>query len=393
VRRFLIFWALILCLARSSASQAPTDSSNTASNSETSRDAQDRVCSTCHQDKSNSYRLTAHFRTSRMPTPTSIAGSFVPGKNTMATFNPQLSFRMEERDGSFYQTELLQKPSQPVRRSEQIGIVVGSATKGQTYLYWQGDRLFELPVSYWTALKSWVNSPGYIDGSADFDRPVTPRCLECHATFFQPLASSPSDNQYNTRNFVLGISCERCHGATGMHVEDASKSPSAATKNPLPPLGLDRDRQIDICAQCHGGVGKPIAASFSFQPGAILSAYLSLPQPGPKEPVDVHGNQVALLLRSSCYRSSPTMSCSTCHDVHAPERSAASYSAVCLDCHQQKDCGMFAKRGSAIAQDCIDCHMPVQDSQSLALDTDAETRLPAKVRNHWIRVYTNTNTR
>jgi hypothetical protein len=105
----------------------------------------------------------------------------------------------------------------------------------------------------------------------------------------------------------------------------------------------------------------------------------------------VHGNQVALLERSLCYRSSSTMSCSTCHDVHAPEKSAASYSSVCLKCHQQKDCGMFAKRGAAIAQDCINCHMPVQDSKSLALDTDEETRLPAKVRNHWIRVYAKTN--
>lgn len=391
MRTLLVFSALFLALVPPAEAQSPTQSPASVSNSETVRHAEDRVCSTCHQEKYTSYQLTAHYRTSQMPTKTSIAGSFAPGQNTMATFNPQLSFHMEERNGLFYQTELLQKPSQPIRRSEQIGIVVGSATKGQTYLYWQGDRLFELPVSYWTALKSWVNSPGYIDGAADFDRPVTPRCLECHATFFESLAPSSSDNQYNKQNFVLGISCERCHGASGTHVDRASKAASVASPNPLPPLGLARDRQIDICAQCHGGVGKPIAPSFSFQPGALLSQYLSLPQPGPMEPVDVHGNQVALLERSLCYQSSSTMSCSTCHDVHAPEKSAASYS-VCLNCHQQKDCGMFAKRGAAIAQDCINCHMPIQDSKSLALDTDEETRLPAKVRNHWIRVYTTTNT-
>jgi hypothetical protein len=391
VRSFSIFCVLLLCLVPPVKAQVPTESPTTASNRDIARHAEDRVCSTCHQDKFSSYQLTAHFRTSRMPTIASIAGSFVPGQNTMATFNPQLSFLMEERNGFFYQTELLQKPNQPIQRSVQIGIVVGSATKGQTYLYWQGDSLFELPVSYWTALKSWVNSPGYIDGSADFDRPVTPRCLECHATFFESLASSPSSNRYNKQNFVLGISCERCHGPSGMHLDSVSKASANVSPNPLPPLGLARDRQIDICAQCHGGVGKPIAPSFSFQPGALLSQYVFLPQPGPKEQVDVHGNQVALLERSLCYRSSSTMSCSTCHDVHAPEKSAASYSSVCLKCHQQKDCGMFAKRGAAIAQDCINCHMPVQDSKSLALDTDEETRLPAKVRNHWIRVYAKSN--
>lgn len=392
MRSLLILGALSFCFTSPIQGQAPIKSPATVSNQIAAFYAGDRVCSTCHQDKSSSYQLTAHYRTSRVPTKSSIAGSFVPGKNTMTTFNPELSFRMEERNGLFYQTELLQKPDQPLRRSEQIGIVVGSATKGQTYLYWQGDRLFELPVSYWTALKSWVNSPGYVDGSADFDRPVTPRCLECHATFFEPLASSPSDNQYNKQNFVLGISCGRCHGAAEMHVDSASKTTRDVTSNSLPPLGLARDRQIDICAQCHGGVGKPITPSFSFHPGSLLSQYLSLPKPGPMEQVDVHGNQVALLERSLCYQSSPTMSCSTCHDVHAPELPAASYSVVCLKCHQQKDCGMFTKRGAVIAQECIDCHMPVQDSKALALDADEDTRLPAKVRNHWIRVYAKTST-
>lgn len=173
MRRFSISCVMMLCVLPSLKAQIPAES--LASNTETARHAEDRVCSPCHQDKYSSYQLTAHYRTSRMPTKNSVAGSFAPGQNTMTTFNPQLSFLMEEHNGLFYQTELLQKPSQPIRRSEQIGIVVGSSTKGQTYLYWREDRLFELPVSYWSALKSWVNSPGYIDGSADFDRPVTPR--------------------------------------------------------------------------------------------------------------------------------------------------------------------------------------------------------------------------
>lgn len=41
-----------------------------------------------------------------------------------------------------------------------------------------------------------------------------------------------------------------------------------------------------------------------------------------------HGNQVGLLERSRCYIASPNMSCSTCHDVHTPEKPVALYSAL-----------------------------------------------------------------
>jgi hypothetical protein len=305
----------------------------------------------------------------------------------MSTLNPELTFSMEARDGHFYQTALRQKEARITRRTERIDLVIGSATKGQTYLYWKQNGLFELPVSYWTELNRWVNSPGYVDGSADFDRPVTPRCLECHATYFQQNGSLPSDNHFNKVNFVLGISCERCHGPGMEHVQNHSaNSGSSIGKKPTPPLGLRRDRQIDVCAQCHGGVGEPIAPAFSFRPGETLSEYVRLQEPTATDRIDVHGNQVTLLKRSRCFQSSPGMSCSTCHDVHAPERPAADYSAGCLECHQVEQCGMVRKVGNQIASNCIDCHMPVQASNLLVLDAD-DTRLKARVRNHWIRVY------
>jgi hypothetical protein len=36
--------------------------------------------------------------------------------------------------------------------TERFDYVIGSGGKGQTYLYWKGDLLFQLPVSYWTEL-------------------------------------------------------------------------------------------------------------------------------------------------------------------------------------------------------------------------------------------------
>jgi hypothetical protein len=355
--------------------------------------AGDTACRECHQEKFDSYLATAHHRTSRLPNSESIAGHFSAHENLMTTFNPELSFRMESRDGHFYESAVVSKPGHAHKRTEEIDIVIGSGNKGQTYLYWKGNRLFELPVSYWTALKRWVNSPGYVDGSADFDRPVTSRCVECHATYFQKLTSTPLDNQYNKDNIVLGISCERCHGPGLSHIQNhTGKGANAGSIAPMPPIGLARDREIDICAQCHGGVGQSLAPAFSFQPGEDLSKTILLQQSTSPKQVDVHGNQVILLQRSRCFLSSPNLSCSTCHDVHSVERPAASYSAQCLHCHQQQQCGMFASLGAQIATNCIDCHMPVQESKLLVLDTD-DTRLKARVRNHWIGIYPSQATR
>src|SRR5438876_6857553 len=88
---------------------------------------------------------------------------------------------------------------------------------------------------------------------------------------------------------------------------------------------LPRDRQMDLCALCHGGLGKELAPAFSFVPGQALEQYLELPRPDPAARLDVHGNQVALLERSRCYQESGTMTCVTCHDVHQPQRDAAAF--------------------------------------------------------------------
>src|SRR5208282_1460792 len=213
---------------------------------------------------------------------------------------------------------------------------------------------------------------------------------ECHATYIQQNGSLPSDNHLNKETIVLGISCERCHGPGADHVQNHSVNSSnpanAPRKNTMPPLTLSRDRQIHICAQCHSGAGEPLAPAFSFKPGDAISDYVKFPEPNATDRLDVHGNQVTLLKRSRCFQSSPGMSCATCHDPHAPERPAAEYSVRCLDCHQAQQCGEVRKVGKQLASNCIDCHMPVQSSNLLVLDAD-DTRLKAKVRNHWIRVY------
>ena len=169
-------------------------------------------CLSCHEAQ-RKYLGTAHHLTSQPATANSIAGSFAPGKNILKTTQRELSYRMEARQDGFFQTGVLGTPPDTISIAERFDLVIGSGRKGQTYLYWgKEDQLFQLPVSYWTEVGSWVNSPGYGDRTIEFSRPVVPRCLECHATYFEPrirIRESISQNELHTRYLMREVPWSR----------------------------------------------------------------------------------------------------------------------------------------------------------------------------------------
>jgi hypothetical protein len=336
----------------------------------------DDACRSCHAAQVESFHQTAHFLTSSAPTAKSILGKFTSGDNVLKTVNPNLYFRMEAKDGGFFQTAVAPAGS----HTERFAVVVGSGEKGQTYLFWDGDQLFQLPVSYWTNL-GWVNSPGYRDGFADFERAIIPRCLECHATYFQALP--PPSNRYRDAGFSLGIQCEKCHGPGREHAEQEKSRPSSPTSI-LNPALFTRDRQLDLCAWCHAGHGKPLLPWFSYLPGNPLGKYMHFPPADPNTPLDVHGNQVDMLKQSRCFRESG-MTCLTCHNVHAPQHNLAEFSQRCLTCHKP-DSATFARPDHKVSDNCIDCHMPKQETNLIVFDF-AGKKVRPQMRNHWIKVY------
>jgi hypothetical protein len=346
----------------------------------------DEKCLSCHEEH-KSYHRTAHHLTSQPASRDSIAGKFSTGDNILKTSEPELHYRMEARKDGLYQTAVLGTPPDIASISERFDLVVGSGRKGQTYLYWgKAEQLFQLPVSYWTELGKWVPSPGYDDKVVNFSRPVLPRCLECHASLFEPLAGSSANNRYRQSGYILGISCERCHGPGREHAEINSsknvKPPSQAIVNPA---RLSRTRQIGLCSLCHGGIGVAKAPVFSYVAGDALEEFIQLEIPKPSEPLDVHGNQVALLERSRCFHASQ-MTCSTCHNVHLPQRDVRDFSGRCLTCHKVDSCGLFPTAGRDIANKCINCHLPNQTSNVIVSSNDG-VQVKPKVRNHWIKVY------
>ncbi len=369
--RPLAFIIFVLLAAMPSRPQSPALRSNYVG---------DEACRSCHAAQVDSFHRTAHFLTSSAPTEKSILGRFTPGDNILKTVNPNLYFQMDAKEGGFFQTSVAGAPPHTSSRAERFAVVVGSGEKGQTYLFWDGDQLFQLPVSYWTDL-GWVNSPGYRDGTADFERPIISRCLECHATYFEALP--PPSNRYSTTGFSLGIQCEKCHGPGKEHVEQEKSKPQSATAI-MNPARFPRERQMDLCAWCHAGHGQPLLPSFSYRPGDQLDKYIHFPPTDPNAPLDVHGNQVEMLKQSRCFRES-AMTCLTCHNVHAPQHNLADFSQHCLGCHKP-DSATFAKPNHKLSDNCIDCHMPKQETNLIVFDF-AGKKVRPQVRNHWIKVY------
>lgn len=346
----------------------------------------DDACRSCHADKVHSFHQTAHYLTSRMQDEDSILGSFAAGNNLLKTRNPILFFRMEERHTTakpeFFETAVVGTPPHTHERSEQIAFVIGSGGKGQTYLYWNEDLLFQLPVSYGRQL-GWVNSPGYQDGVANFDRPIIPRCLECHATYFESLGLPV--NRFSHAGFVLGIQCEKCHGPGKEHVRRETTKPTALSDSAiLNPAHFSRERQMNLCAWCHTGQGDALSPVFSYIPGEPLNRYIRLPHPPPDAPPDVHDNQVEMLKRSRCFQASG-MTCLTCHDPHLTQHDLAAFSQRCIGCHKP-DSAIFRKPDHPLSNNCIDCHMPRLETNLIVFNSQG-TSLRPEVRSHWIRVY------
>src|SRR2546421_1594827 len=342
-----------------------------------------RSCQPCHQTIVANFLRTAHFQTSAEATAQSIKAQFSEGHNLLRTGAAGIYFRMERRNGAFYQTGV--DSGQGTSRAERIDVVIGSGRRGQSYLYWRGGLLFELPVSYLTEIGRWINSPGYPDGRIDFGRLIVPRCLECHSTSFT-LRTDRGAVRYS-RAYVLGLSCEKCHGNGQAHVRYQSSHPADTVgKYILNPARFSRDRKVDNCALCHSGERDARAMPFSYRPGENLDDYFLPPSKGQVPIPDVHGNQVALLRRSRCFRTSPDLSCSTCHDVHERQRDVAWFAQKCLACHETRQHRLADQLGERMITWCIDCHMPTRRSKAIEINTPTR-RVALRYRSHAIGIY------
>lgn len=387
------FFILVQCINNSQEKKVVTNNANATTIKKKvsfQQFAGTAKCIQCHKEIYDSFVHTSHFLTSQPASGKFIKGSFETGKNIFA-FHPGLYVAMEKRDSGFFQVSYSNGIEKIAKRFD---IVVGSGAKGQTYLTWYKNELFQLPISYLTSANEWANSPGYPNRIV-YNRSVTSRCLECHSTYANVISAPGKEpEEYDHSQIIYGVTCEKCHGPGAKHVEYESANPKDKEgKYIIQTALLSRQRSLDLCALCHGGRLQKTTPSFEFTAGDTLSNYFekNTSAPNTKE-IDVHGNQYGLLMESKCFKNSATLTCVTCHDSHTNERGKEElFSQRCMTCHNKEHgtfCKVDAARVSSITANCIDCHMPRQASMSVALLLPGNN-IPtaALIHTHDIKVY------
>lgn len=351
------------------------------------------TCVNCHKSICDSAANTAHFNTSAIADNKNIMGSFETGKNTFV-YNTGGTVAMEKRATGFYQVAYINGVE---KKRQRFDITIGSGTKGQSYASWINNVLVQLPVTYFTSADKWCNSPGYPDKIA-FNRPITSRCLECHASFAEKISEPEREpEEFDKTRIILGVDCERCHGPAAQHVKFQTENPKEKkAKFIINPALFSRQQSLDMCALCHGGRLQKIKPSFTFTAGDKLADYFLIDTtPKNVNAIDVHGNQYGLLAASKCFKMSTTLTCNTCHNTHANEKGdAVLFSQRCISCHNDKHqgavlCKMTATLGNGIInKDCISCHMPQQPSMAIAVLLQGQhTPTPALMHTHLIKNY------
>ena len=340
-----------------------------------------QACSTCHEDRVHDFHETAHFNTSRLPDIESQGEYFGDEDSLYQSRVEGFEFDMRVEGRQLVVDARIGDQTE----SFSVDMIFGAGGADEVYHHWRDDELFELPVAFVHPLDAWTNAPGFLDGDLRLDRPVVPRCLECHTT---SAAYRPgSTNSYDRSSVILGVSCERCHGPARDHVEFHAENPDAIESHGLVnPSDLSRALQMDVCGQCHSNTTKRRTAPFSFRPGDKLATHFRTDLNDRPE-YDHTANHVRYLTESRCYNESKTMTCTTCHDPHSKEDKSTVAANVrsCLQCHESENCGERESLDAGVRDRCIDCHMPARLSMSVTFDTATEDAKPV-LRRHSHRI-------
>ncbi|GAC1382174.1 MAG: multiheme c-type cytochrome [Ginsengibacter sp.] len=339
-------------------------------------------CADCHKNIFESHLKTAHHLTSQPAIAKYIKGVFDSGKNSYY-YNQSVYVSIEKRDSGFYQVEYFRGSEKKAKRMD---IVIGSGTMGQSFLNWRGDHLFQLPITYFTAANAWSNSPGFPD-KVLFNRLITSRCLECHASMAKVTSIPDVDPEsFASSQIIFGVECEKCHGPGAEHVNyEKQHLADKAVKFIINPKHLTRQQNLDLCASCHGGRLQKLKPSFEFTAGDALADFFRVDTlNSDPEKIDVHGNQYGLLRASKCFRASSTLTCNSCHNSHENEKgNVALFSERCMTCHNSAHTAV-----TNFSTNCIDCHMPLKSSKAIAVQLEGgEKPIAALIRSHLIKVY------
>ncbi len=347
-------------------------------------------CASCHEKRVREFRLTNHANAIRIPDPKLMPPGFSPGSNRLSC-QAGLDFEMKREGNDFFSMALLSgragKP--PQLETNKIDFVYGWGRLDEVNFSWDQDRLLELPMAWLFPQETWgISSAFRVGDSQRFSREATANCLECHTTWFAYYPGS--GNRYKPESFLLGVTCERCHGPGKDHVahHKAHRDTLEGAKI-VAPADLSRDRQLDICAQCHSNAIRQMGPPFTYRPGQPLDQTFRPIQT--KFTEDDHvANQLKGLKQSKCFQKDESLTCTTCHNPHKSHEPGQPDSGAksCAKCHKPADCREQPKIPEGVRADCVGCHLPPRVWMNVNFHTNNDRYLPPIRRfDHRIAVH------
>ncbi len=345
-----------------------------------------QACAACHANRVAAFEKTRHFAACTAAAPGKMPPGFGPGKGTFRVADAGLRFEMKHAGDDFVQTSIRTGPDGEKRADARIDLAYGlGGVLDEVYFTWHGDRLYELPIVWLHPQNRWaMTSYNPYGPGGDFARETTPRCLECHNTWMEHVPGTRGE--YRRKDLILGVTCEKCHGSARDHVAFHQAHPDADRGHAIVHPGrLARERQIEVCTQCHGNAIYPRGPAFSYRPGQPLDeAFHTIVTRHPEE--DHVANQVTYLRRSKCFQKSDRLTCVTCHDPHRPHAPAEPGAGArsCAKCHADGDCHERPRLPTAVRDDCIGCHMPPRVWMNVHFHTEDDRYVPPirRYRHH-----------
>jgi predicted CXXCH cytochrome family protein len=347
----------------------------------------DAACANCHKEIDGSFHQHPMGRSAAFVGQESPLESYgVPSQNPIQLPTHSLTILRNET-GTVHRLAGATPVTSTLPASDsKIDLVIGSGTRGRSYLTFDHGSVWQTGVSWFTDEARWNLSPGFELGKGG-RRAIPPSCLFCHLNQSEPVPESI--NMY--RKPVVGqpsIGCERCHGPGELHARHQANSPPAGTDYTIVnPKHLSAELQLDICRQCHlqGEVrvvrrGRDL---FEYRPGLPLDLFqTTFVQPPEKSDSQKSVGQFEQMEKSVCFnKSKQAMTCTTCHDPHAATAKLdrdAFYSAKCVSCHAERGCSQAEPLRAEKNNSCVACHMPRRDSANIAHASVTDHRILRK---------------
>jgi Tetratricopeptide repeat/Cytochrome c554 and c-prime len=298
------------------------------------------ACKRCHAEIYASYARHSMARSGLRPISPEQAALF-DGAPVVEHAQSGFSYRPLRRGKRLFVEERLGGES---LREVEVTHALSAGSYGIAFYLRRGDRLYQAPVDYYPQARAWGMDPGDVGGNARFTKALGPFCISCHSD--EPRRRAGAEEAW-LDPLPAGIGCERCHGPGEQHVR------SLRAEDVVNPARLPRQRQLDVCAQCHLSSFAQLRAGrgqHDFRPGGRLDEVRVnfVAEPPDPERVDLLAH-TERLVRSACWRKSG-MTCTTCHDPHKSsfDQPAAWWDKKCAQCHVCKE-----KRTAG----CPGCHM------------------------------------